>query len=378
MLPAPGPLETIDPEDDPLRGLPYRAIWKLGAGGMGEVYLVEHRQLGRQCVAKILHAHLAGNPQIADRVRLAAQALGRIHHPHIVSIIGAGSTSDERPFIIMEQLRGHTLEDELAKCGQLPVRTALEYTCQLLRALAATHAIGIIHRNVKPGKLFLCDEGPGRPGTLKVLDFGIARVMPEVSPLAPQPLVVSTDAGTVVGTPEYISPEAATAKPLDQRADLYAAGLVLYRMVAGRGPFDHAPTEAKLLAAQANEEPAPPSRFAREPVPPEVDDAILHALRKSPDERFQTADEMRAELERLLSVLPESSRRRSRPPHEAEESERELQREAHVKAELDIDELAAARLPVRRKMSNMWLFFAAAVITATATAAIVALLVGAR
>jgi len=200
--------------------------------------------------------------------------------------------------------------------------------------------------------------------------------MPEVSPLAPQPLVVSTDAGTVVGTPEYLSPEAATAKPLDQRADLYAAGLVLYRMVAGRGPFDHAPTEAKLLAAQANEEPAPPSRFAREPVPPDVDDAILRALRKSPDERFQTADEMRAELERLLSVLPESPRRRSSPPQEGKE--RELEREAHAKAEIDVDDLAAAGLPVRRKMSNMWLFVAAAVITATATAAIVALLVGAR
>jgi len=278
----------------------------------------------------------------------------------------------------MEQLRGHTLEGELAKCGQLPLRTTLEYTCQLLRALAATHAIGIIHRNIKPGKLFLCDEGPGRSETLKVLDFGIARVMPEVSPLAPQPLVVSTDAGTVVGTPEYISPEAATAKPLDQRADLYAAGLVLYRMVAGRGPFDHAATEAKLLAAQANEVPAPPSRFAREPVPAELDDTILRALRKSPDERFQTADEMRAELERLLSVLPESSTRRSSPPRESEASESEFEREAHAKAEIEVDDLSAASLPVRRKMSNMWLFVAAAVITATATAAIVALLVGSR
>ena len=375
MLLPPDPTETIAPEDDPLRGLPYRAVRKLGGGGMGEVFLAEHRQLGRQCVAKILHAHLARDPQIADRVRLAAQALGRISHPHIVSIIGAGSTADERPFIIMEQLRGHTLEDELADRRQLPARIALEYTCQLLRALAASHAIGIIHRNIKPGKLFLCDEGPGRTRTLKVLDFGIARVMPEASPLAPQPLVVPTDAGTVVGTPEYISPEAATGKPIDQRADLYAAALVLYRMVAGRGPFDHAPTETKLLTAQANEAPAPPSRFAQEPLC-ELDLAILRGLKKSPDERFQSADEMRSELERLLSTLPESPRRHSSPPQEPEEPEFEAEQAPQPSEELEPDSLALA-LPVRR-ISNLWLFVAAAIVTAAATAGVIALLVGAR
>lgn len=297
--------DPIAPENDPLVGLPYRAIRLLGEGGMGQVFLVEHRKLGRRCVAKILHAHLAGDPRIIDRIRLEAQSLGGLDHPNIVSIVAAGRTHDERPFIVMELLRGQTLGDELATRGQLPVLEALAYTCQLLHALAAAHALGIIHRDVKPNNLFLC-EGPGGVRTLKVLDFGIARVIPGAAPQGPHPLAVPTDTGMVVGTPRYVSPEGATGRPVDHRADLYSAALVLYVAIAGRGPFDHIQNGPLLLSAHASEAPEPPSRFAKEPIPPELDRAILRALRKAPDDRFQTADELREELERVMALLAQA------------------------------------------------------------------------
>ena len=294
--------DSIAPGDDPLEGLPYRALRRLGGGGMGEVFLAQHRQLGRLCVAKVLHARLAGDARLADRIRLEAQSLGRLNHPHIVSIIGAGKTFDERPFIVMEHLRGETLADELLVRGQLPVVEALSYTCQLLRALGAAHALGIVHRDIKPENLFLCDSsGQGR--TLKVLDFGIARVMPDASADAPQPLAVPTDTGLVVGTPRYVSPEGAAAHRVDHRADLYAAALVLYIAVAGRGPFDHIRSEAMLLSAHAGQMPEPPSRFAKEPIPPELDRVLLRALRKNPEERYQSADALREDLEQISEFL---------------------------------------------------------------------------
>jgi serine/threonine protein kinase len=175
-----------------------------------------------------------------------------------------------------------------------------------------------------------------------------------------------------------MSPEAASGKPVDQRADLYAAALVLYRMVAGRGPFDHAASESKLLAAHANEQPAPPSRFAGQAFSPELDFAILRALRKRPDERFQSADEMRAELERLISALPESSTRPSSPARETEHPAFAGDHEERASAQLETHAASVRALPVARRMSNLWLFLAAAVVTAAATAALVALLVGAR
>jgi eukaryotic-like serine/threonine-protein kinase len=290
---------------DPLVGLPYRAIRQLGAGGMGEVYLAEHRKLGRLCVAKILHATLARDPILADRIRIEAESLGRLNHPHIVSIIGAGQTLDERPFIVMEYLRGQSLADELAARVRLPLIEALGYTCQLLRALAAAHAIGIVHRDIKPENLFLC-EGSERSRTLKVLDFGVARVMPEALLSGPRPLAAPTDPGMVVGTPRYVSPEGALAQRVDHRADLYSAILVLYAAVAGRGPFDHIQSPLLLLSAHAAEDPEPPSRFSKEHFPHELDRVILRALRKRPDDRFQTADELREELEQIIGLLQRS------------------------------------------------------------------------
>jgi eukaryotic-like serine/threonine-protein kinase len=155
--------------DDPLSGQPYRALRLLGTGAMGEVFLAEHRTLATLCVVKIQHARLARDPSIADRIRLEAESLTRLDHVNIVSIIGSGKTLDDRPFIVMEYLDGQTMADELAARGQLPMLEALDYACQLLSGLAAAHAVGIVHRDIKPDNLFLCD-GPRGNRVLKLLD----------------------------------------------------------------------------------------------------------------------------------------------------------------------------------------------------------------
>ena len=299
---SPSVPDSIPSSDDPLAGEPYRAIRLLGAGGMGEVFLAEHRRFATPCVVKIQHARLGRDPTVADRIRLEAESLARLNHANIVSILGSGQTLDERPYIVMEYLRGQTMADEFAARGKLPPLEALSYICQLLRGLAAAHAIGIVHRDIKPDNLFLCD-GPRGNRLLKVLDFGVVSVTPEARAMGPNPLSVPTATGTVVGALRYVSPEGALARRVDHRADLYSAALVLYFAIAGRGPFDHIQSALLLLSAHAAEEPDPPSHFAKGHIPPELDRAILRALRKAPGQRFQTADEFREELEKIMGQL---------------------------------------------------------------------------
>jgi len=282
-------------------GTPYRLIRPLGEGGMGAVFLVEHVELGRECVAKVLHARFAGDAHLIDRMRIEAQSLGRLHHPNVVQITGFGTTHDGRPFLVMEWLQGRPLSDELEVRGQIPPKEALPLAVQLLSGLSAAHAIGLVHRDIKPDNLFLCDEPTGGC-TLKVLDFGVARVLPNAPEGAPDPLVIPTGTGMVVGTPRYVSPEGATGKRVDARADIYAAALVLYNMLAGRGPFDHLHGDA-LLAAHAFQNAEPPSRYARTRIPESLDAAIQKALSKSPEHRFQSALEFKSELERIIRVV---------------------------------------------------------------------------
>jgi serine/threonine-protein kinase len=227
---------------------------------------------------------------VVDRLRLEAQALGRLRHPNIVSVFGAGVTRDGRPYIIMEYLRGRTLAAELQSVGPLPALHALFYARQILSALAAVHAIGIVHRDIKPDNLILL-ERPGALPQVKVLDFSIARITPGVSTLAPSPLQVPTDTGIIVGTPRYISPEAALGHHVDHRADLYGVGVVLYQMLTGKCPFDYAKNHSELLVAHITATPEPPSKHLPEPLEPLLDVALKKALAKEPDARFQTAGE---------------------------------------------------------------------------------------
>jgi serine/threonine protein kinase len=291
--------------NDPFEGTSYKLVRPLGAGGMSEVFLIAHRELEKQFVAKVLRTELAGDQQTLDRVRIEAQALGRLSHQNIVSVTDVRTLRDGRPFIVMEHLRGRPLSVELAERKPLPVREALVYARELLSALAAVHGMGMVHRDVKPSNLFLCDL-PGGRKALKILDFGVARVLPGAPASAPLPLAVPTATGAVVGTPRYISPEGAAGEHVDHRADLYGAALVLYAMLTGRGPFDHA-RASELLSVRTEEDPEPPSRFATDPVPPELDALILKALERRPDARFQTAGEFREAIEQVEELLTRPS-----------------------------------------------------------------------
>jgi serine/threonine protein kinase len=283
---------------DPFAGTQYRNLERLDAGGMGEVYLVEHRLLFRTFVAKMLHAELANYPQVVDRMRLEAQALGQLDHPNVVSATGFGTSADGRPFLVLEHLKGRTLREELAERGALPPEEAIGHTLALLDGLRAAHALGIVHRDIKPDNLFLA-KGPGGERVLKILDFGIARVLPTAPATAPRPLALPTESGAVIGTPRFLSPEGAVGARVDTRADLYAAALMLYTMVAGRGPFDHVSVGMELLKAHVSEAPARASYYAPAPLPPGLDELLLTALAKDPASRFQTAETLSAALRQV-------------------------------------------------------------------------------
>jgi serine/threonine protein kinase len=286
---------------DPFEGTAYRTVQRLCAGEMSELFVVEHLQIGRRFAAKALHAHVSHTPQVVDRLRLEGQALARLSHPNVVSVEGFDTTRDGRPFLIMELLRGRSLAQELAERGAFPMPKALAFATQLLSALEAVHQIGVVHRDVSPANVFIAEAHGGR-SHVKLLDFGIARVVADAPPEAPRPLSIPTDSGTVLGTPRYLSPEGAGGGTVDERGDVYGAALVLYAMLAGRGPFDHLRGDDALLRAHAQMAPDPVSRHAREPIPAELDAILLRALDKDPNARFGSAREFRLELERLSAL----------------------------------------------------------------------------
>lgn len=269
---------------------------------MGEVFLVKHHQLGRTLAAKVLHARLAENPMLVERARIEAQSLARLRHANIVAVSGFGYTKDNRPFIVMEHLRGRTLGEELIAVGHMPVLEAVKFTTQLLSALGAAHELGIVHRDIKPSNIFICDAHADER-ILKVLDFGVARVLPDASAQAPRPPAVPTDSGVLLGTPRYLSPEGALGQRVDARADLYAAALMLFYMVTGRGPFDEIARDTAVLAAHVYKNPPLPSLVAPQPIRPELDAILLKALRKDPAERYQSVAEFKKALERFTSML---------------------------------------------------------------------------
>lgn len=300
--PSPSPRTPPATAGDLFEGTPYRMLSKLAAGGMGEVYLVAHAQMGRTLAAKVLHARLASDPRLVERARIEAQSLARLRHANIVAVSGFGYTKDQRPFVVMEYLRGRTLADEVMITGYLPVLDAVHFTSQLLAALGAAHELGVVHRDIKPSNIFLCDAHDGER-TLKVLDFGVVRVLPGASAQAPEPLAVPTDSGVLMGTPRYLSPEGALGQRVDERADLYSAALMLFYMVTGRGPFDEITRDTAVLAAHAYQDPPAASLMAQQKVSPELDKILLKAMRKDPTARYQSAAEFKAELDRFAAML---------------------------------------------------------------------------
>ncbi|MDI1434688.1 serine/threonine-protein kinase [Polyangium sorediatum] len=314
MTSAQNPIGPSDPSAAPqgykptlLDGTPYRFLAPLGRGGMGDVVEAEHVALGKRVVVKLLQERHASRPDFVDRMRIEAQALAKITHPNLVQVTDFGQTAEGRTFLVMERLHGRDLREELEHRLFFPVAEAIDVTRQALAGLAAAHDAGVVHRDVKLDNLFLCDAPDGGRRLVKVLDFGVAKVINVMGDNTPLPLAFPTAEGVAMGTPRFFSPEQARGRPVDGRADLYAVGMVLYTLLAGRGPFDHITTLLELTRAHAFQVPEPPSRFATQALPAGLDAIVMKALAKEPAERFATARTFAAELERVADGLSASN-----------------------------------------------------------------------
>lgn len=289
-------------EPDPLEGTPYRVRGLLGEGGMGEVYEAEHTELARVVVVKLIRNELVNDPRLNERFRLEAQALARLRHPNVVDVTDFGRTPNGRRYFVMERLRGRNLGQELRARRSIPLHETIEWMTQALVGLHAAHTAGIVHRDIKLENLFLATS-PHRAPMIKVLDFGIAKIA-DAAKTGLLPSAFPTEQGVLVGTPKYMAPEQALGHPVDHRADIYGAGVALYTLIAGRGPFDEYGKELRILAAHATAEPKPPSSYRSEPVPEELDRVVLRALAKDPRARYQTAEQFAVALREVAATLP--------------------------------------------------------------------------
>jgi serine/threonine-protein kinase len=283
-----------------LDGTPYYAVVRLGEGGMGEIYEAVGRVAGERVVVKVLRADLLKQPEMIDRMRVEGEALELVSHPNIVGARGHGMTRAGRPYVAMERVMGCTLKEELRLRGALPLTEAVAYTRQVLAALRAVHDAGIVHRDVKPENIIVTRYG--REPRLKLLDFGVAKVEP-ARHLRITPLAIPTLEGACVGTPRYAAPEQARGDVVDKRADIYAAGILLYTMVAGRGPFDDVKGLGRVMQAHMSEQPPPPSRFAVTPLPPAIEAIIMRAIAKEARDRYADVVSFDRELVAAMAEL---------------------------------------------------------------------------
>jgi len=286
--------------DKLLDGTPYFAVARLGAGGMGEIYEAVGRAAGERVVVKVLRSELSRQPEMIDRMRVEGEALELLSHPNIVGARGHGMTREGRPYVAMEKVRGCTLKEELRRRGALSISEAVAYTRQILSALQAVHEAGIVHRDVKPENIVVTHKG--RQPWLKLLDFGVAKVEPSRH-LRITPLSIPTTEGACVGTPRYAAPEQARGEVVDKRADIYGAGILLYTMVAGRGPFDEVKGPGRILQAHISEQPPPTSQFTRVPVPRAIEAIITRAIAKDAAHRFADAVSFDRELAAAMASL---------------------------------------------------------------------------
>ncbi|MFH9891660.1 Stk1 family PASTA domain-containing Ser/Thr kinase [Streptomyces luteogriseus] len=265
----------------------------LGRGGMAEVYLAHDTRLGRTVAVKTLRADLARDPSFQARFRREAQSAASLNHPAIVAVYDTGEDYIDNvsiPYIVMEYVDGSTLRELLHSGRKLLPERAMEMTIGILQALEYSHRAGIVHRDIKPANVMLT-----RNGQVKVMDFGIARAMGDSG-------MTMTQTSAVIGTAQYLSPEQAKGEQVDARSDLYSTGCLLYELLTVRPPFV-GDSPVAVAYQHVREEPQAPSVFDPE-ITPEMDAIVLKALTKDPDYRYQSADEMRADIEACLDGQP--------------------------------------------------------------------------
>jgi serine/threonine-protein kinase len=259
----------------------YHLGERLGSGGMGDVYLAEHRLLKRRCALKLIRPESAGDPKALARFEREVRAAARLSHPNIVEIYDYGLTQDGTFYYVMEYLRGLSLADLVVRHGPLPAGRVIYLLRQASEGLAEAHAAGLIHRDLKPANLFAARVGT-RYDVTKLLDFGL------VKEVARGPVDLSGP-GPVIGTPLYAAPEQAVASAaLDHRADLYALGAVAYYLLTGRPPFE-GDSVLGVLVAHARDPVVPPSRH-RPDVPGDLERVVLRCLAKDPADRYPDAE----------------------------------------------------------------------------------------
>ena len=263
----------------------FRILGKIGEGGMGTVFHGRDLMLERDVAIKSLRPELASNDEIVERFRIEAIALARLQHHNIANVFSFFA-EDGQYYMVMEYVDGESLGQLTARRGALPWREAAGLIVQALRGLEHAHRAGVIHRDIKPANMMV-----SRDGTLKLMDFGIARIIEKAG---------LTRTGYVVGTLQYVSPEQVRCHDLDERSDLYSMAIVLYQLLTGRVPFDHG-SEFELMRAHLEQLPEPPSQFI-DGLPPELEAIVLRAMHKDPAQRTPNALTFRRELEQLLDV----------------------------------------------------------------------------
>ena len=270
----------------------YRLTRRLGRGGMAEVFAAQDARLGRTVAIKVLRPDLAEDAIARLRFTREAHAVASLNHHAVVAVYDTGEEAQGNetvPYIVMELVEGHTVRELLQSEEPPPVDQALIISAGILEALAYSHRHGIVHRDIKPANVIITNTG-----AVKVMDFGIARALTGATS-------TMTQTGMVMGTPQYLSPEQALGKPVDYRSDLYATGCMLYELLTLRPPFT-GDTPLSVVYQHVQDAPVPPSQ-ANGRVPAALDALVLRALAKDPDDRFQSADEMRAHVQHALRTM---------------------------------------------------------------------------
>jgi serine/threonine protein kinase len=290
---------------DPLIGRVINDRFRISAliarGGMGKVYRAEQAPLGRVCALKVLNPNYAGDqdPEFHKRFFLEASIASKLTHPNTVTIFDYGRTDDDVYYMAMEYLVGHTLHRAIREAGHFPEERAAHVARQICRALREAHSLGVIHRDLKPANIFLVEHGD-ETDFVKILDFGLVK---NVSDTKTEDL---TQTGLFMGSPKYMAPEQIRGDRVDARTDIYALGIILYEMMAGKVPFDR-PNSVNILMAHVNEE-APPLRQMNPntQVSAAFEEIIARCMAKEPSDRFASMDEVLVALKRMSGVLSQT------------------------------------------------------------------------